>query len=111
MSYKCVECGKDEKASYAKDVKEQMTERQLCFRCNFWTNYVEQRDHPSVVRIGGNHYWIGDEDKRGMRGFGGARFKIKFHSGRYVESTNVWYQGEIPERFRDRLPDNAEVIQ
>jgi hypothetical protein len=27
--------------------------------------------------------------------------------GRSIKTNNLWFGGVIPERFRDRLPDNA----
>lgn len=80
-----------------------------CFTCNFWAEKIEAVNDPRSVRIDGGHYWIGDEDPTNrFRGFGGRRFNIKFHDGREVQTTNLWHQGQIPEHFRDILPDNAE---
>lgn len=64
----------------------------------------------TIVRVGGKHYQIAPEKQSGMRGFGGAKFLIRFFDGRSVETTNLWSQGTIPEHFRSRLPDNAEFL-
>jgi hypothetical protein len=85
-----------------------MDELQLCFTCLFWTEKLEYKNDPRIVRVDGTQYVIGDEDApRAFRGFGGARFNIDFHDGRKVTSTNLWCNGDIPEHFRAELPDNA----
>lgn len=91
----------------------------FCFTCRFWQEKVEwnsgsdrQRKPENLARIAGRHYVIHpDTGKMSWRGFGGQKFKIKFHDGRIVETTNLWHQGEIPKNFRDELPDNAEFIE
>jgi hypothetical protein len=73
-----------------------------------------------IVRAGGVHYVIGPEPPRdrnghlirdGGLGFGGSEFRFRMLAdGQEIVSHNVWYQGRIPSDYRDRLPDNAEVI-
>ena len=70
-----------------------------------WVDRIQAND-PSAFISNGIAYTIGDEDAD-SRGFGGSRFHIIFNDGREVDSTNLWCGGHIPERFRDRLPDNA----
>lgn len=118
----CLECSKKEKLRWGDDIKKKLIERNLCFNCNFWWEYVEQVDDPNSVRVKGVHYWICSENApRGtFRGFAGKKFKIIFftptisvahNTPRIIVTTNLWSQGEIPIRFRDRLPDNAEFRQ
>lgn len=57
--------------------------------------------------IKGIAYMIASEKQRGMRGYGGRRFDIEFFDGRKVTTTNLWYQGVVPLRWRERFPDNA----
>src|SRR5687768_2519908 len=99
----CWECKKEE---------EFLQESGLCSLCEKWFKMVFLRCRNYMVRVKGRHYTIEDEDKDlfGMRGFDGAEFTIKFHDGRVVKTTNLWAQGVIPERFRGRLPDNAEFV-
>lgn len=115
----CSECGKLEKLRWMEDIKEKLIKRQLCFTCNFWMERVNQVNNPNSVRIRGSHYWIQKENapKGSFRGFGGKKFKIVFftptisiahNTPRTIITTNLWNQGEIPGRFRNRLPDNAE---
>ena len=46
-----------------------------------------------------------------IRGFSGRKHVIKFFDGREIVSTNLWYNGEIPESHRELLPNNAEFIK
>ena len=100
----CTKCGKALPENAIDD---------LCFECNFWSrhhnNDVKDKDHRCVI-ANGSHYIIGDEDsKDSFRGFDGAKVSIEFFDGTVIVSTNFWYQGDIPERFRDIMPDNAEI--
>lgn len=45
-----------------------------------------------------------------LKGHGGSLFRIRMHDGTLIDSRNLWCQGPIPERFRDRLYDNAEFL-
>jgi hypothetical protein len=109
----CVECGeKVNPENWCESTASDLRERSECFSCNFWLRYVRRKDEPNVVRAtDGHHYIIGPEDDRPgcCRGHGGRKFVVRFTDGREVETTNLWHQGEIPERFRGRLPVNATV--
>ena len=106
--FNCKICGKIEHAGYIKDTKERLIANSLCFDCDFWDGYIKRKDEPSIVRVGGCHYCIADENAdKYMRGFSGRRFDVKFFDGRDVTTTNLWCQGDIPERFRGQLADNA----
>ncbi|NIN67223.1 MAG: hypothetical protein GTO63_21490 [Anaerolineae bacterium] len=86
-----------------------LVERTACFTCTFWLEKVEVKDDKRSVRVNGTHYFIGPENAGEVgRGFGGSKFRIAFHDGRRVESTNLWCQGNIPELWREQLPDNAQ---
>ena len=113
MEYKCKICGKTEESSHWINGKE-MLEKEHCFECNYWLSLHEdditnRKDHKYVI-TNGVHYVIEPEDSTDFfRGFGGAKVKIKFFDGTEVLSTNLWYQGVIPERFRDIMPDNGTI--
>lgn len=98
-------------------IRELMEEKQLCFNCAFWMMKWEQdtqeRPQHTVVIINGMHYVVHPEFTTNgfMKGFGGAHFKIKFHNGTEVETTNLWCQGEIPDHLKHLFPDNAEFIK
>lgn len=109
-NYTCVECGKEETRRYLGD---RMRAKRLCFSCNFWMRHVNNAEHPMSTRIDNYHYLIGTEPERpgSLHGFGGREFTIIFNDGKVVVTHNLWSQGEIPERFRDRLPNNAKFSQ
>lgn len=84
-----------------------------CFTCEFWEDMLKrdqaEDSHLHFVAEGA-HYCIGDEDSTSyFRGFDGAKVTITFNDGTVVKSSNLWYQGEIPENFRDKFPDTAKI--
>lgn len=108
----CSECGTHEQGSWFDDVAKKLAERKLCFGCDHWVSLEKIGERSDVVRVGGVHYMIGagTHDGAGFKGFGGAQFKIKFVDGREAETRNLWCQGTIPHRFRERMPNNAEFL-
>lgn len=104
----CVECGQPEWGQWVKSAADAMIERGECFECNFWLGKIRDIGDPTWVRVNGRCFRIAEEAAPGsFRGFGGARYIIRFNDGRLATTTNLWTQGVIPERFRERLPDNA----
>lgn len=109
----CEICGKKfNKPFYHSDEYKNICSSSECFHKKFWLEIIEEKD--SHVIINGNCYYIdkthpmSDSD---FRGYGGREFKIKLHSGEVITTNNLWYNGEVPEEFRDRLPDNAEFVK
>lgn len=113
----CVVCGKQIlKSSYGHAV---LCDNRDCFSELFWEEKVEWKQKSdtdgsmAAARIQGEHYMIGSEitTPGAFRGFSGRKFVIKFiegpHKGKIFKTTNLWYQGTIPERFRQLLTDNA----
>lgn len=89
---------------------------QYCGECYFWHKFEVLKATPEMARIGGKHYFIGpelslDELPLKDRGMNGGKVIIRFFDGREVTSTNIWFQGLIPERWRIRLYDNAEFVK
>ena len=63
---------------------------------------------PYAIVMGGSAYHIGAEEKQGLRGFGGAKFKIEFvkdtmlyKKGEIIESSNLWHLGDVPDEIED----------
>lgn len=85
----------------------------LCFSCNFWNSHVTLKDNENSVRVNGVQYFISENESNNprLKGFGGDVFKILFDGGRTVETSNLWYIGEIPSLWKPSLPDNAEFIK
>jgi hypothetical protein len=63
------------------------------------------------VVVGHRHYVISPDDPNGFQGHGGHRFEIEFFDGRRVVTHNLWSQGVVPPKWRERFPDNAEFVQ
>lgn len=106
---KCEVCGKEiERSSYSDSVLCSSE----CFHDHYWMQRVNRQDVPTQVVVNGCVYQIGDENSSSsFRGFDGRKFEIEFFDGRRVVTTNLWYNGEIPEKFRELLPDNAKFIR
>lgn len=111
LDYPCRECGKtDNPGNWIGG--EKIAASGLCFRCKHWDDLLKIKDRSDVVRVKGVHYMIGHaKTPHRWNGFGGHRFKIKFHDGREAETVDLWCQGDIAEHFKDRMPDNAVFEQ
>jgi hypothetical protein len=108
----CKECGSPIATDFYQPVKSRLINKNLCHSCNFWDEKKDGQDNKRVVIVNGTHYWIEDDKPNAaFQGFGGAKFSIEFNDGRKVITRNLWCQGDIPIRFRDRLPDNAKFIK
>lgn len=116
---KCRECGGNiEPNRWQPRIGRVLVENQLCIRCQGWLEAVLEKDDPKQVRVDGWVFNIAPEDPELRKmtggfglGHGGRRFRIRFDDGREVVTTNLWNSGEIPERFRKRLPDNAVFVR
>jgi len=108
--FNCKECGVEVDSSHWANGSE-LEQKQLCMNCESWMGYAKEANNPSSVRVNGHHYWIEKEDAKGMRGYDGKPFLIKFKDGREVRTTNLWNQGQIPKLFKDRLLDNSIFLK
>lgn len=114
--YVCVHCGHVEEDTFDGKRMEKMVKFQHCYTCSFWQDKLSAfiAGDRRCVRVSGRHFYIGDESPdwgNSCKGFGGARFTIRFDDGREVETTNLWHQGEIPENWQGLLPDNAVFVE
>lgn len=99
----------------------QFWESKIAYRDNGDTTFVSRArrhlDKPErVIRCNAKHYTLGPEphrnERRDMLGHGGARFRFRLlATGEIIESHNVWFQGQIPDEYRELLPDNAEAVR
>lgn len=110
----CKECGgKNVPLTWMEPLRSRMEKNELCFDCQFWHDKMAIADDPNTARIAGQHYIIGPKRPgvpKAYCGFAGNPFCILFYDGRRVETTNLWHQGDIPERFKERLPNNARFL-
>lgn len=111
---KCIECGGYiETKNWLGKVGEVLKERKLCHSCNHYFEAVETVNEPRRVIVNGSLYWRKDWNSTSPShclGFGGSVYLIKMHSGEVFKTNDLWFNGDIPDRFKDRLKDNAEFI-
>lgn len=70
------------------------------FEQKFWKEALQD---PYAIIVGGICLHIGDENAK-FKGFGGSKFKfeiikdtVMWDKGTILESTNVWYRGDVPD--------------
>lgn len=88
-----------------------------CFSCGFWLRLHREHADERLVVAGSDgvrrHYLDGGASSRpsSHSGFSGATFRWRMLAdGTEHETNNMWGQGDIPERFHDLFPINAEMI-
>lgn len=106
----CKICGGIVELEYTEPLKSELIEDGICFSCHFWKEKVHSYNERTVIVDGLHYRYFDDNPGAAFLGFGGREFRIKFNDGREVVTHNLWHQGNIPERFRDKLPDNAQFI-
>jgi hypothetical protein len=78
----------------------------------FWSEQLA--DRTGAVVIGHTHYRILPDvpaSGRDHAGHGGRLFRIRhLGSGEVTETRNLWYQGVIPPKWREQMPDDAEFV-
>jgi len=114
----CKECGEREQNHFFKSVAAYLTREQLCHSCSHWYEKIRWKANESesyhniAAVVEGTHYTIHNKvNNPGSHcGHGGSLFRVRWFDGRVKESNDVWCQGSIPDRFRERLPDTAEFL-
>lgn len=81
-----------------------------CFDKQFWLEKIKNINDLTIVD--GKCYYIDNENSTSsFRGYNSRHFLIKYidgiNKGKVVSTTNLWYNGEIPKEFRDKLKNNA----
>lgn len=119
--------GEDGEFRYANNAFEPEYEK-FCFECAYWTRRLDQRHEGTCIFAAGDGPF-GDAEinlssfnwnepllKRCpgvMLGFSGRLWKIEFLDGRamkQISTNNLWYAGEMPELFRNRVRVNARLV-
>lgn len=113
LDYTCSECGQVFHPSYVGNDQFGLAlrKRGLCFIDDFWSKAHADYMAGGRLVVDAQSYTIGPERAPSPKGHGGRRFRIQYPDGRVVESTNLWSQGPIPERWRGRMPDTAVFIK
>lgn len=113
----CVECGMLEADHWIEGVGDKLRARSLCHSCDLWVDRIAEiatggRAQPVI-----NGTFYGYDPKRPMHGgdkshlgHGGREFRIRWADGSEVVTNNLWCGGDVPEHFRDRLPNTAEFV-
>jgi len=110
---KCKYCGQEiEKDRYFKEVENRMLQNEACFECNFWLEKINAKWDKYQIPFRYKHeHYIADinpaHKNSSFKGFGGKKVQVTFDNKEIKTFDNVWYQGEIPERFWKDLPDNV----
>lgn len=107
----CRCCGSCFRTNYVDECKKKLLELNICFTCLHWREIIEGQNDRCLT-IDGDHYMAQPENGGPPYGHGGRAFGIEMlKDGRRFVARNLWHQGKIPLRFRDRLPDNAKFIE
>lgn len=107
--YKCRICGKEHENKRWGVPHEDLCSND-CFTQNFWLEIIDEAKKDKYLHpvMDGTCYCICDENsKSSFRGFDGALFYITFNDGHMIATTNLWSNGPVDSRFKDRLPNNA----
>lgn len=88
-----------------------MRKEKCCFTCAFWEDKSLVKDENTFI-VNGEHYhsdkpYVDKSIIKGFLGFGGRDFYLKKEDGTILHANNLWFQGEIPDAFKDKLKDNA----
>lgn len=96
-----------------------MAEHQLCFNCAFWTHKLSEdmvKTNKPYIGDGKPEYFIplvinGEHQSiSSKKAYGGNTVTILTIEGNVYTPTQVYYQGIIPDHFRDKFPNNAITI-
>ena len=113
-NHTCTRCGQAYSNDYTGEVANIMETQHVCFFCAFWIwqHRLDEEGGRKFAIINGKHYVLAPHtDINWPVGFCRQKFTIRFFSGEEVVCDNLWHQGEIPEHFRDIMPDNAEFVE
>lgn len=112
MAEPCRECGGVVSLNILGSTK-RLESRNICSLCDHFIEIIEDINNPRRVIVNGGCYWRKDYNKTAPShclGFGGSVYKIRMHTGEEYTTNDLWFNGEIPEIFRDRIKDNAVFI-
>jgi hypothetical protein len=78
----------------------------------YWDDAQVAKEPERRVVVDGVHYRLGyNGDKPSPHnGYAGARWVVEFFTGGRVATHDLWYQGPVPLKYRQALPDNARFV-
>lgn len=107
----CIYCGCLTDANHVQPCGQRLIDNQTCFVCDLWDQRAKNLS-PANLIIENHMYSDGGDrpggDKRDL-GFGGRVFRIQ-RGDRVWTTNNLWHRGFIPERFQERMPNNAVFL-
>jgi len=113
---KCTKCGEEYNLDEWENgnIKSIMEAEGVCFHCAFWIEKIRLHDNRTFIINGTRYHCAGTCDPKvtGVyKGHGGRKFKIKKNdSDEIYETDNLWCQGDVPEHFKEEIPNNAEFV-
>ena len=123
MQNKCPICGRiDDPEEYIDSrIKEIMENKKCCFHCAFWYHIAEydpDEENTSIPVVVNHTHWSypSQEPLHFPESHGWSlrpihiMHYILFENGIVAETNQLWYQGDIPEHFRNMIPNNAVFI-
>jgi hypothetical protein len=110
--YVCKKCGAEERHVYMGKLGEKLMREQICHDCHHVERFLKLTKSPRLLIFGGEIYFIGNRvTGSDFRGFGGALWHFRrLDTGEEIWTKNLWYNGKVPERLKDQLPDNVEQV-
>lgn len=108
----CKECGSEVNLNnWMPEFKAKLAERGVCHKCDYWVDRLPKTINQIVIngevfQIDNNH-----PKRKSSAGHGGREFIFKRIGCNEIErTTNLWYNGIVPEHFKLRIPDNAVFL-
>lgn len=112
----CPVCGKEHTQIYYSKHSgyEDLCGSKECYSTVYWVDLIENYDNTRHFIINGSVYELGD-GKGWDKGFGGRKFIIRPNQfngdkSKDIVTTDLWLRGEVPNRFKKQLPDNAVFV-
>ena len=109
----CVHCGNVFSTNYREPTGTRLREHNHCLSCDIWLSNIDVKEKHKKIIIDGTKYSDNGEVPLGTQGFlghGGREFTIEFNDGEILTTNNLWCQVDVPEHFKDKLPNNAKFI-
>lgn len=108
----CRFCGKEEQPERWSN-KSYLLLHRCCHECGYWIEIIifdeilnRRGEWWRAVVVGGHHY----RTHKGLNTPGHRWVVQNMATEQVVFSNDLWYQGKIPQRWRQQLPDNARFL-